>query len=191
METGGLPTCFRPCSVSRTSPLLPTSPQLEVAYGLATRACLVGLQSCREEGRLEGRTETTQVSRGQAPGRRGRQHWAPGGSGPALGTRLAPPAAPPRGGLTHRCRNAPSIFSTPRAQSGLLREALAGRSRGGRVAKVAHTLQNETQMEKERQNGFQRSSLRSSESWSARSSRIRRSSERKNAKSEPWRGVDR
>lgn len=55
--------------------------------GLATRACLVGLQSCREEGRSRGgHSESTQVSAGPELQGRGGSTGPAGGSGPALGT---------------------------------------------------------------------------------------------------------
>lgn len=177
----------------------PSPPHLSAAGGSCARSghqSLSGRTPVLQRRRaFEGRTETTQVSAGPELQGRGGSTGPLGAQGPRWGpTGRAPPAAPPRGGLTDRCRIALSIFSPPPRYRVDFCGGTGGteqRRAGGQW--VSYTGKKmETQMGKERQNGFQRSSLRSSESWSARSSRIRRLSERKNAKSEPRRrGVDR
>lgn len=144
--------------------------------GLATRACLVGLPSCREEGRSRGGQRALRFPRGRSSRARAAALGPLGARGPRGGpTGRAPPAAPPRGGLTDRCRIALSIFSPPPRYRVDFCGGTGGteqRRAGGQW--VSYTGKKmETQMGKERQNGFQRSSLSSSESWSARSSRIR------------------
>ncbi|CAI9164275.1 unnamed protein product [Rangifer tarandus platyrhynchus] len=119
----------------------------------------------------------------------------PGARGPrGAPSGRAPPAAPPRGWLTDRCRIALSIFSPPpRYRVGFCGGSGGTEPRRARGQWVSYTGKKmETRVGKERENGFQRSSSRSSESWSARSSCIRRLPERKNAESERRRrGMDR
>ena len=172
---------------SLSSPPLRSWKQLRAVWPLELvwwDSSLAEKKGVRGEGR-----EHSGFRRAGAP-QPGRQHWAGRGArGPRGGPKgRAPPAAPPRGGLTDRCRIALSIFSPPsRYRMGFCGGA-GGTERRAGGQWVSYTRKEmDTQMGKERQNGFQRSSSRSSESWSAQSSRIRRISERKNAESEPRR----
>lgn len=178
----------------------PSPPHLSAAGSSCARSGQQSLSArtpvLQRRRAFEGRTESTQVSAGPELQGPGGDTGPAGSSGPARGTVRPGSTRRSSQGRVDRpgCHIALSIFSPPPRYRVGFGGSIGGTERrraGGQW--VSYTGKKmETQMGKERQNGFQRSSSRSSESWSARSSCIRRLSERKNAESERRRrGMDR